>query len=214
MTSRSLKAFIITIIVAATAFSTIPVQAAEQDNVSPIPEFSEFVLSVTDGEAGVVRGVYVPNSFAYQVVQQPVEDYGYVSTDAEMVTQFSSANQYGVTGLLAHNYLAGSAFSELAVGQEIRVVYGDGDIEYYQVSIISSFRAIDPLSATSNFIDLSTNVEYTVQDIFYQFYTGKEHVTFQTCIAKGSDASWGRLFVVAYPIPTMLKVSAMRQKSN
>lgn len=202
------------VFVAVIVFNTLPVQAAGPDNVSPIPEFSEFVLSVTDGTSEVVRGVYVPNILAYQVAQQPIDNYGYVSTEADIVTQFSLANQYGVTGLLAHNYLAGSSFSELAVGQEIRIVYGDGDVEYYQVSIISSFKAINPLSATSNFIDLDTNMEYTVQEIFSQFYMGKEHVTFQTCIAKGNEASWGRLFVVAYPVPAMVRVSAMRQRSN
>ncbi len=35
------------------------------------------------------------------------------------------------------------------------------------------------------------------------FYTGAGHVTFQTCIIKDGNPSWGRFFVTAIPIPVM-----------
>jgi hypothetical protein len=222
MKPRLLKVFFIVIFTVVIVLPTaVPAQAAElTDKVSvysqesELPAFSDFALSVSNGVSGIVRGVYAPGHFAFRVVQQSPGNYGYVSNTANAVTQFSLASDYGVTGLLAHNYLAGATFASLEVGQEIRIVYGDGRVAYYQVVIISRYRALDPLSVTSVFIDLATGVEYTAEQTFFQFYTGGNHVTLQTCIAKGNDTSWGRLFIVAYPIPAPLEPSALLQQSR
>lgn len=165
-----------------------------------LPEFPYFVRAVTNGQAGVVRGVYVPDVFAYRVIQQPQDEPGYVSQTDGVVTQFNAAAQYQVTGLLAHNFLAGASFFALNVGQEVRIVYGDGQVNYYVVDRVARFEALSPDSGVSDFIDLSTSIIYTAQEVFALFYQGEDHVTFQTCIQHGSVSSWGRLFVTAAPV--------------
>ena len=165
-----------------------------------LPSFADFVASVADGQQGVVRGVYVPEVLALRVVQQPAGDPGFVLQTDGIVTQFSAAAQHHVTGLLAHNNLAGALFSNLRIGQEIRIVYGDGRVGLFMVNRLSRFQADRPNSGIENYLDLDSNITYSTQDIFTKFYTGDAHVTFQTCIQMDGNSSWGRLFVTANPI--------------
>ena len=72
--------------------------------------------------------MYIPDVLALPVVQQPAGDAGYVSDHDNEATQFAMASQYGNIGLLAHNYLSGRLFSRLAIGEEVRLVYGDGKL--------------------------------------------------------------------------------------
>ena len=83
------------------------------------PAFNHFVTQVADGEVNTIRGVYVENVLALPVVQQPSLDVAYVSTNVSVATLFQSAMENGVTGFLAHNYLAGSLFYNLVSGQEV-----------------------------------------------------------------------------------------------
>jgi hypothetical protein len=159
-----------------------------------------FVASVTDGQAGVVRGVYAPGVLALPVRQQPANNPIYVSAENGVATQFASAAALGVTGLLAHNYLAGADFFKLAQAQEVQIVYGDGAVKPYRVTAIYRYQALDPYSPYSNFVDLSTGETKTVGEVFGLVYTGGDHVTFQTCIANNGNPSWGRLFVIATPV--------------
>ena len=53
----------------------------------------------------ILRGIYSENEFAFPVVKQPAGNPGYVSTIEDVVTEFSMAKKYGVTGIVAHNYL-------------------------------------------------------------------------------------------------------------
>jgi hypothetical protein len=69
------------------------------------------------------------------------------------------------------------------------------------VSEIYQYQALDPTSPYSDLIDLSNNAQVSMIDVFNTVYGGEAHVTFQTCIAKGRNLAWGRLFVVAYPKP-------------
>lgn len=178
--------------------------ALSDDRQSNLPAFSDFVASVSDGASGVVRGVYAPEHFALRVFQQRSGNYGYVSSQPDVATQFALARQYGVIGLLAHNYLAGAYFTNLEIGDQISIIYGDGKVNVYEVAVIYKFRAVDPFSGTSNFIDLSTNKAYTARQVFDMVYTGGDHVTLQTCIAQGNLSTWGRLFILAYPLDTSL----------
>ncbi len=57
-----------------------------------------------------------------------------------------------------------------------------------------------PDSPYSDFIDLENSQKLTSTQLFNFVYTGEHHVTFQTCIAKGSNLTWGRLFVIATPL--------------
>lgn len=160
----------------------------------------DFAQSLVDGNSGVIRGLYVEEKFAYPVIQQPSGNAGFVSTASEVVTDFAMARKYGVTGLLAHNYLAGADFFALQVGDIVQVVYGDGVIQRYQITTISSFQALSPRSASSNFIDLQTSEQLTATELFKRVYMGSHHLTLQTCIQQGTEDSWGRLFIIAQPI--------------
>ena len=206
-TKNSFKAIVLVVLLVGLLVPFLPVSAAEKVQ---LPAFTDFVTSVTNGQATIVRGVYVPGVMAYRVVTQSSDNPGYVSQAEGVVTQFGMAVQYKVIGLLAHNYLAGASFSNLSVGQEIRIIFGDGRVVYYTVNRVARFQALQPISGYSNFVDLSSNVTYTAQDIFTKFYQGGDHVTFQTCILRDGNSSWGRLFVTAVPSSAAVAMSTMR----
>jgi hypothetical protein len=177
----------------------IPLRFASAAEDGPLVSFPGFIASVTDGRAKVVRGVYVPETLALRVMQQPADDPGSVLKMDGVVTQFRPAARNHVVGLLAHNDLAGAAFSGLMIGQEVRLVYGDGRVEYYLVNRLARYQELQPGSQNERYVDLSSNVSYSPQDIFTMFYDGGVHVTFQTCLRQADNASWGRLFVTALP---------------
>ena len=172
-----------------------------QNSEVTFPEFTEFSNSVENGDKSVLRGVYVSNVLATPVVQQPVDNAGYVSSTDGMLTQFSLPSQFGNVGLLAHNTLSGKFFFQLEVGQEVRLVYGDGRVEYFIIQRILQYQALQPNSPYSNFRDLSSDEILTAEQVFRKVYTGDRHVTFQTCIAANGISTWGRIFVIATPKP-------------
>src|SRR5215216_1750258 len=166
---------------------------------SALPDFAEFTKTVQNQEANVLRGVYVPDVLALPVTQQPAGNAGYVSGKEGEVTQFGMAAQFGNIGLLAHNHLSGKLFPHLAVGQEVRLVYGNGTVEYFVITQILQYQALQPTSQYSTFRDLSNDDQLTAEQVFRKIYTGDRRVIFQTCIAGPTSASWGRLFVIAVP---------------
>jgi hypothetical protein len=164
------------------------------------PELRDFMDQVSDGKGTDLRGVHIQDVFSLEIIQQPEGNSGYVSTEQGIVTQFQSAARYGVTGLLAHNYLSGELFYNLAIGQEVNLIYDNGRIKRYQVSDIESFQKLTPSSLRSELIDLSTGKKFTTGQVFNRFYTGKDHVTFQTCLEGEGISNWGLTFFVATPI--------------
>jgi hypothetical protein len=143
--------------------------------------------------------VYVPNVLALPVVQQPAGDAGYVSNQDDEATQFAMASQYGNIGLLAHNYLSGKLFSNLSVGEEVHLVYGDGKVEYFVITEVLRYQALEPTSQWSSFRNLDNYDVLSAGQMFTRAYTGARHLTLQTCIASNGNSSWGRLFVIAVP---------------
>jgi hypothetical protein len=149
-----------------------------------------------------VQSVYVDNTLALDVVQQPDGDTNYVSPNNGEATQFSTVAQYGNVGLLAHNFLAGKDFSRLAIGQEVHLVYASGRVEHFVVTEILRYQALEPRSPYSSFQNMDNRDDViSVGEMFDRAYQGDYHLTFQTCIAKNGVSSWGRLFVVAVPKP-------------
>ena len=161
---------------------------------------NNFISTVADGATGVIRGVYSEHNFALQIIQQPAGQAGFVSTIEGVVTQFAMPSQYGITGLLAHNYLSGSHFFGLGMGDIVQLVYGDGDIKDYQIVDIQRYQALQPNSPISQFLDLKTGEKISATQLFKRVYMGNHHLTLQTCIQEGSEDSWGRLFIIANPI--------------
>ena len=164
-----------------------------------LPDYKNFVEIVQNGEKGVLRGVYVPGVLALPIVQQPVGNPGFVSQNDDEITQFNMAAEAGIIGLLAHNYLSGAIFTNLSAGQEVRLIYGDGSVEYFAIDQIFEYQALQPYSPTSEFRDLETNVTISAEQLFGKVYRGERHITFQTCIDANGNSSWGRLFIIAQP---------------
>ncbi|HUI88094.1 MAG TPA: hypothetical protein VLX61_05170 [Anaerolineales bacterium] len=176
-----------------------PVSARSLRDDPALPGLASFVQSVRDGDRNTPRGVYAEGLFAFPIVQQPDHDSAYVSAQPNVVTEFSTASAYGNIGLLAHDFLAGQYFAQLAVGQKIQLIGGDGQIENFAVTQIYRYQATDPSSVYSHFIDLSSQETLSSTELFTKVYAGPMHITFQTCIEANGDMSWGRLFVIAEP---------------
>jgi len=164
-----------------------------------LPLLNVFVDRVKNGQSDQLRGIYIPEILAAPVVQQPKGNNGFVSLKQNVVTQFGLASQFGSTGLLAHNNLAGISFSLLEKNQKIYLIYGDGQISTFVVTEILRYRALKPNSTSSKFIDLNTNGLLKASEVFSNVYDRQGQVIFQTCISKGDELSWGRLFVIAEP---------------
>jgi hypothetical protein len=161
---------------------------------------SHFIKMVTTSKnSNQVVGVYQQNVLTAPVVQQPSNLPGFVSTDADKVTQFRMANQFGVTALLAHNYLVGKNFSKITPGSLLTVVYGDGKTALFLVEEVREYQALSPNSPYSNFKYLAdkSNKTISANDLFYDIYTQKGRLVLQTCIEKDGELSWGRLFIIA-----------------
>ena len=188
--------------------------AALGNGGSDLPDFAEFSKAVQNNQADILRGVYVPDVLALPVSQQPAGNAGYVSSSDGETTQFGLASQFGNVGLLAHNHLSGRFFSKLAVGQEVRLVYGNGKVEYFVIAQILQFQALQPTSPYSSFRDLSSDETLTAEQLFNKVYRGDRHVTFQTCIANAESLSWGRLFVLAVPKTQSIGSDHLDQKTS
>jgi hypothetical protein len=187
--------------------SLVPVTGTSLDTTSgstpaSMPTLPEFIRAVTNNTSAPA-GIYVSNTLAFPIVQQPSDNSGFVSTKENVVTNFAFASQYKSTGLLAHNYLAGAQFPAINNGQHLALVLGNGSVVYYKVTAIRSYQALQPYSPYSNFIDLAdTTRKLSATDLFMETYGIADRLVLQTCIdAEGID-SWGRLFIIAEPDPT------------
>jgi hypothetical protein len=167
----------------------------------------DFISQIVNGNAWQIVGVYSPELFSLEVHQQPSNNPGYVSSLPGVATQFSMASDYGSTGLLAHNTVSGTVFYELIVGQLILVVYGDGSIEHYRVNNLSSFQALSPSSAYSDFVNLdAAGSRLNASQLFNQIYSVRDRLVLQTCIANDGNPNWGRFFVTASPFDPLVKL--------
>ena len=148
-----------------------------------------------------ISGVYFGKNRFLRVIDQPSGRPEYVSNISNTATNFQLAKRYGNIGLIAHNYLGGRLFHDLHIGDDIFVMDGYGRRKNYRVSEMLSYQAVSPRSTRSNFIDLKTNRLCTASDVFKRVYTGKHRLVLQTCIKKGMNEEWGRMFVIAQPLP-------------
>jgi hypothetical protein len=165
-----------------------------------LPTLADFAADVANASANQVTGIYAQGVMALPVIQQPASQPGYVSTLEETVTQFAAASTYGTTGLLAHNHLAGKHFFDITSGSMLTVIYGDGHTQYYKVVSVNQYQALSPNSPYSQFINLAQpGIVLSSSDLFYQTYGLGNVLILQTCIAKGNELSWGRLFIIAEP---------------
>ncbi len=195
---------IITISLTVASVLALPANLARADGIdaatTALPGLNVFASQVMNGQDGQLRGVYASDLFTARVVQQPVGQPGFVSPSQGVLTQFSGAAQFGSTGLLAHNYLAGAQFSQLRIGQILYLVYGDGRTAAYAVTHLLKYQALQPNSDYSSFIDLTTGARLSAFGLFAGVYDRPGAVVLQTCIAANGLSTWGRLFVIAEPL--------------
>ena len=212
MARTVLNASFLLVILISLFFNPVSVLAGGSSETA-LPSFGDFSQIVQDGQAGVLRGVYVSKVLALPVVQQPAGNPGFVSNYDGQMTQFGMAAQFGTIGLLAHNHLAGKSFSQLSIGQEVRLIFGDGKIESFVITEILQYQALQPTNPRGTFRNLATDETLTANQLFERVYTGDRHITFQTCIEAGGDLSWGRLFIVAVPKAEYLKFDRLDRQS-
>jgi len=154
-----------------------------------------------------VNGIYLGQDRFMRVINQPQGRPEYVSNVTGTVTNFQLASRYGNIGLIAHNYLSGRHFTELKLGDPVFIMDGFGKRWIYRVAGIRRYQALNPRSPYSNFIDLDTNEECSVNEVFRRVYGGSHHLVLQTCIKKGNLEEWGRLFVIAEPAEVQQPIS-------
>lgn len=203
MALKSIRSFLSICILTALLSVALPsgrVQAMSNSyNGTSLSGLETFVEQVGNGRADELRGVYIAGILAAPIVRQPAGMEDFVSPWQNVLTQFGLATRFGSTGLLAHNYLAGQAFTQLREGQQIHLVFGDGKIEIYVVTEILRYQALDPASTSSDFLDLDGQETITYSSLFARIYNRPGGVVFQTCIEQAKDPFWGRLFVIAEP---------------
>lgn len=165
-------------------------------------KFYQFIKNVTAKKNGnQYVGMIVPKLFTLPIAQQPAGRPDFVSNEPEVVTEFSLTKQFGSTGLLAHNHLAGSNFSQLEENDLIVLVTANKEYKLYKVEKILSYQALSPNSPYSNFVDLEDSSRVlSAVDLFMEVYTEEGSLVIQTCISQGNEPSWGRLFVQAFPV--------------
>jgi hypothetical protein len=169
-------------------------------DTTTLPSLDQFIAQVRNGQAGVIRGVYIPGILAAPVIQQPGGRDDFVSPWQNVITQFGLASRMGSTGLLAHNYLAGEAFELLQAGQEIDLIEGSGVVSRFTVREILRYKALQSDSTATSFLDPESGKTIASADLFTRVYSQPGQVVFQTCIQANGDPSWGRLFVIAVPV--------------
>ena len=177
----------------------LPVVQSSSSNPT-LPTIEQFIQSVGNDQPDQVTGVYAAGDFALKVQQQPEGNYNFISTKPDVVTQYDLAEQLGVIGLLAHNYLAGSKFFLLNEGENITIVFGNGNTMSGQVVGLYRYQALSPRDAFSSLKDLDTGDLLSSAQVFLKYYGQKGMIVFQTCISEDGNSSWGRLFVVAKPV--------------
>ncbi len=170
-------------------------------DAADLPTLKDFIRQVNTG-APAVRGVYAEGALALRVVEQPADDPMYINGASDTATLFDLAARNNVTGLVAHNYLAGEQFYRLKLNTPLTIVYGDGRTVRYTIRAIHRFQALQPESPYSDFVALADDEQLTAAGLFNRMYTGSHKVTLQTCIEKDGLLSWGRYFVIAEPAET------------
>lgn len=145
-----------------------------------------------------LRGVYVAGILHSPVTPQPPGNPAFVSTQVDVITEFSTARQYGSIGLLAHNTQAGKQFDKVLAGDTIVLVFGDGSTVNYTVTEIRKYQALDPSSPYSSFVNVNIPGEVlSVDEMFLDTYGVSGRLILQTCISEEKNDSWGRLFIIA-----------------
>jgi hypothetical protein len=164
------------------------------------PSLAVFRSSVMNGTKGELTGVWVEGLLAYEVIRG---DGLSVPQDLNTASIYGWAAKRGVTAVMIHNDMGGTALYELKAGTQIAAVYGDGQVVWYVSRGITAYEAqsysADGFQGPFRSWDcIRCSFDYSVEDIQQAHYTGTPHLAFQTCL-EGSGRM-GFIVVEADPI--------------
>jgi hypothetical protein len=191
-----------TILVLASGLLTFPVSASgvSENHSQFINAASNYELNENQ-QLSVPSVLYLDESTNFKIGQQPPGNINFVTSFPNYVTEYSEASKHGSIGLLAHNYLAGQHFFQIAPGQEIKLGYSDKKTELFLVTEIKKYQALYPNSPSSDFIDLATGERLSAFQLFENIYAEQtSQLVLQTCISANQNLTWGRLFIIAKPV--------------
>jgi hypothetical protein len=197
------------------SFNTPPVPITSDSPDRPFPSLAEFVESLEFTGQEHIVGVYVPGQLALRVVQQPLQELGFVSYLPNVLTQFKLASDYGSYGFLAHDHLVGTTFFEFEIGQHVVLIDGTGIIQTYIITDFLSVQALSPQSPYSQFrsLEFPWN-EISTVDLFNRIYAVENRVILQTCISLENQPDWGRFFIIAMPYLDRYGISSLINTEN
>ncbi len=169
---------------------------------SETPSLPAFRSSVMNGMPGELTGVWVEGLLAYEVV---LGDGVNVPQELNTASIYNWADQRGVTALMIHNNLGGTALYELEAGRQIAAVYGDGRVEWYISRGITAYEAqtytADGFQGPFRSWDCEgCSFAFSVEDIQQIHYSGSPHIAFQTCLE--GTGRMGFIVVEADPMIT------------
>jgi len=184
-----------------TSSATATQEATAEPLERTVPLFDQFIEGIKTGDKNTIVGLWVEGKMALQVVYQPSNNPGFVSSVDNVATYFLLPYKMaGNYGMLAHNYLGGRFFFDVNVGDIIQLVFGDGNYQDFEVVGVNDYQALQPNNPRSEFVNLVSGAQLNANNLFYEVYMGPFHTTLQTCIAQGIEDSWGRRFILAPPL--------------
>ena len=135
--------------------------------------------------------VYAPGAFNFEIIGQE-SDYEVTLQDGAVSLFEGPFVEYGVVGLLGHDFLAGGEFYELEPGDWLIVWLGDGSVEAYQLVEMRWFQAVGADYPFQELADLKTGEVMSEAEVFEAIYRQPGGLVLQTCI----DGGWGLAFWV------------------
>jgi hypothetical protein len=166
---------------------------------SSVPQLEDFIHRVIDGQSGEPRGLYAPGILALQILPQPAGQPAYIAVQDGTVTRFQNAEPFHTIGLLAHNFLSGREFFRLHTGEDLVVVFGDGNLKKFKITEIADFQRLNQVDLRSDFLELPGNQRISADQLFSRFYQQPDQLTLQTCIERDGSSNWGVRMIRAVP---------------
>ena len=155
---------------------------------------SSLLLGIASVMAGAADTQVYMNGYYLDTVSQ--NSATYVSTEPFELTELNQ------NGYLAHNWLAGKLFYDLKIGDEV-VIIRDGKHDRYSVTEILQYQVLDNGNNIREYVNLSSGEWLTETQLFERAYKDGK-TTYQTCIKRGDNWSWGRLFLITSPSENVL----------
>lgn len=208
-TIMRLSVILLTALAGIAGHTTLPIPSTGYANdgrpsiTTPTQTLDNFIDDVVNGDADALVGAYSTFTFAFPIVEQPTDSPAWIDEGDHVLTHFSLATGVGSIGLLAHYEHAGKSFYALEPDDLVYLVYGDGKTHAYRVTEILYYKAIDPKNASTRFLSLADQTEYSQKEVFDTVYDLPGRLVLQTCLVGDSINTWGRMFVIAEEEPAV-----------